>query len=1053
MDSTTPRTRAVHRLPLVVLQRIALHGSGDANGELLRLAVVAKSWALPALGALYRCPRLEAFDSFERLLAVLPLKVPGSSLVHYASLVQELDLCGQAADNLFIGDLDVALRLCSDSLRILRLGSVFHMSNMIVQSIATHAKHLMQLELPGCPVSDAFVPLLAKSARSLLRLDAAFTNLTVGSLVPLVKHAGALLELDLSECREAEDGLDLVPVPDLQRPLKFLNLRNTQITDPLLRFTTLHCPFLEILILESCTKVTDASLAPLFTTCPRLRSLDVSFCDAVTDITVNAVARDAVGCLQELYLSSCDAITPGAVHRMVQRAVRGGLEVLVMDGCELVVGSFVKQFAAAGGDEVECSMEREGLVRLAAYVGEVGEEEESEEALAKRILSPPMSPVLHMHQMMSELKMEVRYEGTSGAARKAGEGAFVKDAMMKGVGASVVSAAAVVEVMDDKEAAEYKALQESAANSASAGQRRVSKTLRHRKSLLGLSARSTEDENVEEMQEAVKQERAEKIKEKRRSGGIGVGAFAPLSSSSSSGGSNRNSQQFASPSLSTLELHERFLAAASIRRPAAEGSSESSSVYTTPASSLASLAEEGNEAAGKAAFLAAAAAKGLKISAPGPNSENSISSPKVLRKRPSSILRADVAAFIPTSPTSDNSTMDEYAYAPPPTVTKSRVSVVGVPAGPPSSGSQQWNPPSGIAPSSMSTAPITPAAAQTITTPTGETGVLLFSGRASRLAMAREAAATPTPTTPVAVDGTEEPAVVIASGRRRTRSSIIPDTPAALAVHTPVAPPITSHQLPTWATTPVPASTAPTTWGTDPTAWNNPAQLTSSSSTWSGAPVPSSQFQDPWAPQQQQHPISSASGEPATSVLGPAPVINSLDPWAAAPASGAAGGWQSQVQKPGPMGLGAGGIPPRPAAVSARFGSLGGAGGGGMSGVMGTPPGLLAKPAGLGGLMGGGNSGAASAPVAVAADKAPTVEGSSGFVYTVANRGRLLLKLKIETKIGGEQMLAVHEYDDPQQLATEFVNYWELQAFRDPLVRLIAVRKTNVLRNRGGVGA
>ncbi|ORY51459.1 hypothetical protein BCR33DRAFT_455320 [Rhizoclosmatium globosum] len=1075
MSSNEGYIGAVYRLPMAAVQRIGVFmGSGGdrtkaAGRDLVKLALVHRTWTSAALSALYRCPPLTNSDSFERLLAALALD-------KYAALVTELDLCGAAADNVMIGDLDGALQLTKNSLRILRLGSVFHMSNMIVQSIATHCEHLMQLELPGCPVSDAFIPLLAKRCSKLLRLDAAFTNLSVGSLVPIVKFAGAMLELDLSECREPEPGLDLAIMPDIRRPLKFLNLRNTQITNPLLSFTISHCPFLEILILESCSKITDESLSPLFSSCPHLRSLDISFCDAVTDTTINAITRHATTIypetpnLEELYLSGCDLITPLAIHKMVSKTKK--LEMLVLDGCELVCSSYVKEYAVEGGDDLECTLEKDGLTRLAKrpVEGDNGADPTA------GMLSPPMSPVMQMQHMMSDLKVEVSYGNQSvlGNLAKVGrtESGFAKVAMLKSPELQPASLSNAFMSMDEKEAAEYKALQESAANSSSTGTRRQSKTLRHRKSLLGLSARADE-EDVDELQEALKHERAEKIKEKRRSGGNMLSAEY---GSTGSGGSMRSTPQHSSPSLSQVDLHEKFLAAANFPRP-------ESSLSLNAAGSLQSVAEEDDDTASKqAAFLAAAAAKGLKISAPTPGSSEQ--SPRTIKKRPSSILRADVAAFIPvTSPNAESAALnDEPAYVAPPPANKDmepkrRISV-GIPSGPPPPDGRtaSWNAPVGIAPNPVVASV---AAPPMITTPTGETGVLLFSGRASRMSMNRESASTPTPVAPPTggVEGEEAP-VVIASGRRRrgTSTSILEDSKTAAAVAAFTAPgpglqyqqqqqqppQIPSSTLPSWATAPVPppVTTQPSSWGTDPTVWNNPAQLTSASSTWSSTPAASQQFADPWAPRSNT-PLPSQQGpkgEPATSVLGPAPVINSMDPWAAPPASAlnavnppstivnSAASGINTWQKPGPPSNVAV-PPPRPAAVSARFGSLGSAGM--VSNMMSTPPGLLANPPGLGALQQQQQQQQrVSPPPATGGEKSET-----GFVYSVQNRGRLLLKLKIETKIGGEQMLAVHEYDDPQQLATEFVNYWELQAFKDPLVRLIAVRKTNVLRNRGAMNA
>ncbi|KAJ3248059.1 hypothetical protein HDU78_002152 [Chytriomyces hyalinus] len=1153
-------------VPVNVVERIGQHlRDSDDRRSVVECARVTRRWTEGMLRALYKCPRLVQHDSFEALLAVLGATVPGSrglvgygkdqvvgldssggdgsnQAITYASLVAELDLCGAAADNVYIGDLDGALALCSN-LRILRLGSVFHMSNMIVQSVATHCLNLLQLELPGCPVSDAFVPLLAKTCAKLLRFDAAFTNLSVGSLVPLVSFASSLLELDLSECREPDPNLNL-SAKDLRRPLKFLNLRNTQISDSLLTFTISNCPVLEILVLESCSKLSDASITLLFSFCPQLRSVDLSFCDSLTDTSLAAIP--ATTKLEELYLSGLDLISAYAVHALVRRLrfntsnlagvekSASTLELLVLDGCEQIVGSFIKGFAAVG-DDLECELEKDGLLRLAAVPLEG--EAEQENGNVPSVTSPTiaagvLSPVVQMQSMMSDLKVEVSYaDREMHVLRNKGESKYVGNVAGK---ASVMSPQPEPARMQQPhphdqhqrshEDAEYRALADSVAASGSVAQRRASKTLRHRKSLLGLSSRQ-EQEDSEEVHEAAKLERVEKIKEKRRSGGagnfFGAGGAGGIHSTSSSGPARTSfiGGSGSGPSLSTLDLHERFLAAASIPRPASEIDNTASSSGSLPRTHSDPVSFGSSAEASKAAFLAAAAAKGLKISAP----DASDGGPRLIKKRPSSILRANVAEFVPLSPPTANSAMDEEPAYVAPVNNDSKVNrriSVGVPAGPPPPDSRlaAWNGigssaspmGSGSSPSMTpgylpGSSPLAAPPVQQIVTPTGESGVLLFSGRKSaRMSVNRDSlppmngfAQQPSDGGVASVERNdsgnaagEESPIVIASGRRRTRGTSIVDESKAVSAAIQVAtgipqrsspPPPQAAALPLWATAPAaPPAVAPTgPWGTDPTVWNNPAQLTSASSTWSSnGPQQQTGFADPWAGSRAAAlPAPSGPGvgmgEPATSVLGPAPVINSMDPWAAAPASAANAvtppsavvnaaaaaaavnpsmaqpgpasvqSWQQQQQQQQQPKM----IPQRPTVPSSRFGGVGT-----ISNIMSTPAGLLANPAGL------GARGAAPQMQHGYQQQQQVLSGNhgeggsgGGFVYSAQNRGRLLLKLKIETKIGGEQMLAVHEYDDPQQLATEFVNYWELQAFKDPLVRLIAVRKTNVLRNRGAM--
>jgi uncharacterized protein YccT (UPF0319 family) len=50
------------------------------------------------------------------------------------------------------------------------------------------------------------------------------------------------------------------------------------------------------------------------------------------------------GCLlEELYLTACSLITPLAIHQLVQRCPM--LQLLVLDGCKKILGSFVGQLA------------------------------------------------------------------------------------------------------------------------------------------------------------------------------------------------------------------------------------------------------------------------------------------------------------------------------------------------------------------------------------------------------------------------------------------------------------------------------------------------------------------------------------------------------------------------------------------------------------------------------------------------------------------------------------------------------------------------------------
>ncbi|KAJ3249987.1 hypothetical protein HK104_007526, partial [Borealophlyctis nickersoniae] len=288
----------------------------------------------------------------------------------YPTLIKELDIGSVAADNLYMGDLDATLALCPN-LEIFRLENCFHISNILVRSLSGHCPALKQVDLPGCPISDSFIPILGKNCPNLERLDLSFTNLTIASLHAIVTHCEKLLQLDLSECGEMEPDavMDLSTTKPFSRPLHWLNLRNAPVSDDLLRFTATHCPKLQDLVLESCTRISDDAIVKIANTCTQLRRLDCSFCDNITDLSIQAFAvRGASndGCnLEELYLSACDMITPAAVHNLAQKCQK--LDLIVLDGCEKILGTYVQSFASQQDDELECMLEREGIERLAKH--------------------------------------------------------------------------------------------------------------------------------------------------------------------------------------------------------------------------------------------------------------------------------------------------------------------------------------------------------------------------------------------------------------------------------------------------------------------------------------------------------------------------------------------------------------------------------------------------------------------------------------------------------------------------------------------------------------
>jgi hypothetical protein len=155
------------------------------------------------------------------------------------------------------------------------------------------------------------------------------------------------------------------------RPLVYLNVRNTPIPDVLLRFIVTRTPYLTELFCESCTLLTDYSIMKLSNSCPNLKVLDLSFCELVTDVslqifTIQAASSINGSNLEEIYLSACDLVTPLAIHQLVQKCPR--LQLLVLDGCEKILGSYVGEFATFKDDGITCTFETKDIKKLATYI-------------------------------------------------------------------------------------------------------------------------------------------------------------------------------------------------------------------------------------------------------------------------------------------------------------------------------------------------------------------------------------------------------------------------------------------------------------------------------------------------------------------------------------------------------------------------------------------------------------------------------------------------------------------------------------------------------------
>ncbi|KAJ3020493.1 hypothetical protein HDV00_002038, partial [Rhizophlyctis rosea] len=323
---------------------------------------------------------------------------------------------------------------------------------------------------------------------------------------------------------EPDVTLDFAVSKPHNRPLQWLNLRNAPVNDDLLRFTVTRCPNLQDLILESCTLITDDSLVKLASSLTKLRRLDISFLDNITDLSLNAFTLRAEQsypnyALEELYLSACDMVTPQAVYALVQKATK--LDCLVLDGCGKILGSFVGRFAVKGEgeDELECLLEGDGLKQLAAYVPTGSEMAGKQGGVAA--LTPPMSPDRYDDRPTTPtpFRVEVSYARYGGEDEDIAVGKWNSPLKPRSLHSAALAAAALAAAKQQGYGTPEPASPRVSGTFPSLSRRTSRTMLRPRRSSMNINLADAAAEA-----EAMKQERAEKIREKRRSRTISLDA-------------------------------------------------------------------------------------------------------------------------------------------------------------------------------------------------------------------------------------------------------------------------------------------------------------------------------------------------------------------------------------------------------------------------------------------------------------------------------------------------------------------------------------------------
>lgn len=151
--------------------------------------------------------------------------------------------------------------------------------------VLSPCESLRCLSIRSCPgFGSTSLAMVGKLCPQLHHLDlSGLCGITDTGLLPLLECCEGLAKVNLSECSNLTD-------------------------EVVLALARLHGSTLELLNLDGCPKISDATLDALADSCPLLNDLDVSRC-SITDAGVAALSRGVQSNLQVLSLSGCSMIS------------------------------------------------------------------------------------------------------------------------------------------------------------------------------------------------------------------------------------------------------------------------------------------------------------------------------------------------------------------------------------------------------------------------------------------------------------------------------------------------------------------------------------------------------------------------------------------------------------------------------------------------------------------------------------------------------------------------------------------------------------------------
>ncbi|MCO5610776.1 hypothetical protein L7F22_065017 [Adiantum nelumboides] len=258
----------------------------------------------------------------------------GTSTLRWIDLTD----CGRVTDK----GVEALVRGCSQ-MQALRLSGCKLVTDRGVEALGKWCKELAELSLHRCnKITDGGLLFLSQGCKCLRMLDVSLctkiASLGVqsiarscselrsmnlcsclkvgnGALQSLAECCTSLEQLKVNGCRMISDEGIIELVKCCGSTLKELDFGWLNVADEAVGLIFLFCPTIEVLNLESCSRITDSCFAALNNDGVDLRVLNLSFCPGITNASVVKIVNVCTQ-LQTLDLRFCGLVDPIVVRSL-----------------------------------------------------------------------------------------------------------------------------------------------------------------------------------------------------------------------------------------------------------------------------------------------------------------------------------------------------------------------------------------------------------------------------------------------------------------------------------------------------------------------------------------------------------------------------------------------------------------------------------------------------------------------------------------------------------------------------------------------------------------